>query len=138
MYWWEGESKRTRENCRVSGIGGKRRIVKALKRVRMGKTGGDGVGVERGRCCFGFWECFRLGAVFEELLAFGFVGAGNGRSKGRGGNIYRDGETRPRDKTRGGVWLGGRLKVMVRVMVGVSFEVRVGVGVRGKERLKVG
>jgi hypothetical protein len=36
------------------------------------------------------------------------------------------------------VWLGGRLKVMVRVVVGVSFEVRVGVGVRGKERLKVG
>ncbi len=47
---WEGESKRTREKCRVSGIGGKRGIVKALKRVRMGKTGGDGVdGVERGR-----------------------------------------------------------------------------------------
>jgi hypothetical protein len=122
----------------VSGIGGKRGIVKALKRVRMGKTGGDGVGVERGRCCVGFRECFRFGAVFEELLAFGFVGAGNGRSKGRGGNIYRDGGTGPRDRTRGGVWLGGRLKVMVRVVVGVSFEVRVGVGVRGKERLKVG
>jgi len=121
MYWWEGESKRTRKKCRVSGIGGKRGIVKALKRVRMGKTGGDGVGVERGRCYFGFRECLRLGAVFEELLAFGFVGAGNGRSKGRGG-----------------VWLGGRLRIMVRVMVGVSFEVRVGVGVRGKDRLKVG
>jgi hypothetical protein len=138
MYWWEGESKRTRKKCRVSGIGGKRGIVKALKRFRMGKTGGDGVGVERGRCCFGFRECVGLGAVFEELLAFGFVGAGNGRSKGRGGNIYRDGWTGPRDRTRGGVWLGGRLKVMVRVVVGVSFEVRVGVGVRGKERLKVG
>jgi hypothetical protein len=36
------------------------------------------------------------------------------------------------------VWLGGRLGVRVRVMVGVSFEVRVGVGVRGKDRLKVG
>jgi hypothetical protein len=131
MCWWEVENKRTREKCRVSGIGGKRGIVKALKRVRVGKTGGDGVGVERGRCCFGLRECFRLGAVFEELLAFGFVGAGNGRSKGRGG-------TGPRDRTRGGVWLGGRLNVMVRVMVGMSFEVGVGVGVRGKERLKVG
>ncbi len=51
----------------MSGIGGKRGIVKALKRVRMGKAGGGGVGVERGRCCFGFRECFRLGAVFEDL-----------------------------------------------------------------------
>ncbi len=53
--WWEGERKRTREKCgvRVSGVGGKSRIVKALKRVRVSKTGGDGVGVERGRCCVG-------------------------------------------------------------------------------------
>jgi hypothetical protein len=36
------------------------------------------------------------------------------------------------------VWLGGRLKVLGRVVVGLSFEVRVGVGGRGKERLKVG
>ena len=136
--WWDGESKRTREKCRVSGIGGKRGIVKALKRVRVGKTGGDGVGVERDRCCFGLRECLRLGAVFEELLAFGFVGAGNGRGKGRGGNIYRDGGTGPRDRTRGGVWLGGRLNVMVRVMVGMSCEVRMGVGGREKERLKAG
>jgi len=83
MYWWEGESKRTRKKCRVSGSGGKRGIVKALKRVRMGKTGGDGVGVERGRCCFGFRECVGLGAVFEELLAFGFVVTGDGWEKQR-------------------------------------------------------
>ncbi len=85
--WWDGESKRTREKCRVSGIGGKRGIVKALKRVRMGKAGGDGVGVERGRCGLGFREYLGLGAVFEELLAFGFVGVGDRRSKGRGGNV---------------------------------------------------
>ncbi len=71
-------------------------------------------------------------------MAFGFVGAGNGRGKGRRGNIYRDGGTGPRDRTRGEVWLGGKLNVMVRVMVGMSCEVRVGVGGREKERLKVG
>jgi hypothetical protein len=49
MYWWEGENKRTREKCGVSGVGGKSRRVKALKRVWVSKTGGDGVGVERGR-----------------------------------------------------------------------------------------
>jgi hypothetical protein len=63
----------------------------------MGKAGGDGVGVARGRCCLGFRECFGLGAVSEELLAFGFVVAGDGRNKGRGGNISvmggRDQET---------------------------------------------
>ncbi len=53
----------------------------------MGKAGGDGVGVERGRCCLGFRECFGLGVVFEDLLAFGFVVAGDERSKGRGGNM---------------------------------------------------
>jgi hypothetical protein len=85
--WWEGERKRTREKCGVRGIGGNSRIVKALKRVRVSKTGGDGVGVERGRCRVGVGECFGLGAVFAELLTFGFVVAGDERSKGRGGNI---------------------------------------------------
>ncbi len=67
----------------MSGIGGKRRIVKALKRVRMGKTGGDVAGLERGRCFLGSRECFGLGAVFEELLAFGFVVTGDGWEKQR-------------------------------------------------------
>ncbi len=72
----------------MSGIGGKRGIVKALKkRVRMGKAGGDGVCLEKGRCCLGFRDCFGLGAVFEELLAFGFVMAGDGRSQGREENM---------------------------------------------------
>ncbi len=70
-------------------------------------------------------------------MAFGFVAAGNGKSKGRGGIDIVTG-TGPRYRTRDGVWLGGRLKVVVRVMVGVTFEVRVGVRVRRKERLKVG
>ena len=71
----------------MGGVGGKSRIVEALKRVRVSKTGGDGVGVGRGRSCVGVGECFGLGAVFAELLPFGFVGAGDGRNKGRGGDI---------------------------------------------------
>jgi hypothetical protein len=69
----------------VSEISGERGICKALKRVRMGKARGDGVGFKRGWCCLGVRECFELGAGLAELLGFGFVVMGDRISKGEGG-----------------------------------------------------
>ncbi len=62
--------------------------------------------VLRGAGCLGVRECFELGAVLAELLAFGFVVVGDRISMGGRGNMWSDGRTRPRDRTRDGVMRG--------------------------------
>ncbi len=79
----------TGRNGWICGISGERGICKALKRVRMGKARGDGVGFKRGWCCLGNRECFELGAVLAKLLAFCFVVIGGRQDKheGKGGFV---------------------------------------------------